>query len=309
MKHILININDAYAQHCCVTLCSLFENNKKHKFHIHIFSFDLSTENQKIIKEFVEHYGNIVSFYILKDEGIRFPNVGNSHISKETYIRLFSPDYLPQHIERILYLDVDLLVLHDISELYSIPMNDSVIAAIEDYPMEDRFSRLGIPRKYGYFNAGVMMINIKLWKKLGLTSASMNILNKTQIQLKHHDQDVLNMLCYDKWTRIPFKWNILDVFFYDLSEYKNEFQEEIHKDLNNVCIIHFSGTIKPWNAWTPNPYYKYYYWYLSKTPWKGFKPSIKSQWNSYKFPRNLLTILKLDRILIKVKKLLLNIAK
>ena len=299
--HILININNEYSQHCCVMLCSLFENNKEHKFHIHIFSFDLSEKNKIIIQNFAESYGNTVSYYSFDDDGIRFPNIGNSHISKDTYSRLFSPDYLPSDIERILYLDVDLLVLGNINRLYSIPMEGYVIAAIEDYPMEDRFERLGIPRKYGYFNAGVMMINLKLWKELELTSTSKKILNETEIELKHHDQDVLNILCHDKWTRIPFKWNILDIFFYDTKPYDKMYKDEIKKELPTPVIIHFSGGVKPWKAWIPNPYYEYYYSYLSKTPWKGFKPSIKSQWNSCKFPRNVLTIIKLDRIIRKIK--------
>lgn len=304
---ILININDFYSQHCCVMLCSLFENNKRHKFHIHIFSFDISEKNKIIIQNFAESYGNVVSYYSFNDDGIRFPNIGNSHISKETYIRLFSPYYLPSDIEKILYLDVDLLVLKDIYELYSISMDNFVIAAIEDYPMADRCYRLGIPHEYGYFNAGVMMINLKLWKKLELTSASKDILNKTEIELKHHDQDVLNMLCYDKWTRIPFKWNILDVFFYNIEAYKKNYKDEIKREITDPNIIHFSGIVKPWKAWSPHPYYKYYYFYLSKTPWKGFRPSLKTQWNAYKFPRNILTITKLDRILSPLKKKLKKI--
>lgn len=299
---ILININDLYSQHCCVTLCSLFENNKGHKFHIHIFSFDISEKNQKLIRDFTEKYGNEVSFYFFNDKGIRFPNIGNNHISRETYIRLFSPDFLPSDIDRILYLDVDLLVMKDIEELYNTEMEDCVIAGIEDYPQEDRPKRLGIPAECGYFNAGVMMINLKMWRKFNLTPASKEILNNTKIELKHHDQDVLNMLCHDKWKRIPFRWNILDVLFYDISAYEQKYQDEIKKDISNPCIIHFSGIVKPWKAWSAHPYYKYYYHYLSKTPWKGFKPSIKSQWNSYGFPRNVLTILKLDRILVPLKK-------
>lgn len=282
-------------------LCSLFENNKRHRFHVHIFSFDISEKNKNCIKAFAERYGNTVSFYSFDDKGIKYPNIGSGHISKESYIRLFAPNYLPDDIERILYLDVDLLVLDDIQELYSIPMESAVIAGIMDYPEKDRYERLGIPSEYGYFNAGVMMFNIKLWKEAGLTHAAKNILNNTGIELKHHDQDVLNMLCHEKWKRISFRWNIMDVFFYDINQYEEKYRNEIRKEITHPCIVHFTGSIKPWNAWIPNPYYKYYYLYLAKTPWKGYRPSIKSQWNAYRFPRNVLTVLKLDRILVSLK--------
>lgn len=302
MLHILININNAFSQHCCVTLCSLFENNKKHKFHIHIFSFDINKKNQEKIKAFTESYGNIVSFYILEEKNICFPNTKTHHVSREAYIRLFSAEYLQKDIKYILYMDVDILVLHDINELFSLQMGNNIIGAIEDYPLTERYTRLNIKPNFGYFNSGVMLINLDEWRKNMITQKAINILNNKSVYLKHHDQDILNMLCYDKWIRIPFKWNILDVFFYDIEPYEEKHKSEIKKDILKPYIIHFSGTIKPWKAWTPNPYYKYYYLYLSKTPWKGFKPTMKSQWNSYKFPRNVLTILKLDRILIPLKK-------
>lgn len=302
MKHLLININNLYSQHCCVTLCSLFENNRRHKFHIHIFSFDIDSNNQNKIKNFVESYGNIVSFYILEDKNFTFPNIGNSHVSKETYIRLFSVDYLPSNIDKILYIDVDLLILKDIEELYNLELNENIIGAIEDYPLEERYSRLNIKKELGYFNAGVMIINLIEWRKNMITNKAINFLNNCSIYLRHHDQDILNILCNYKWIRIPFKWNILDIFFFNVEPYEEKLKDEIKKDILNPYIIHFSGKIKPWKAWSPHPYYKYYYFYLSKTPWKGFKPSIKTQWNAYKFPRNILTITKLDRILSPLKK-------
>ena len=211
--------------------------------------------------------------------------------------------YLDKSIKKILYLDVDILVLKAIDELYSTDLKDKLIAAIEDYPLTERNERLHIPQNYSYFNAGVMLINLTLWHQHKITEQAIKILTQNNTILTQHDQDVLNMIAYDKWIRLPFKWNVLDIFFYDYSPYKKTYQEEIAHLLNGgVGIMHFAGPIKPWTAWTPNPYYQYYYKFLSKTPWKGYKPSLKSQWKAYPFPRNLMTILKLDRILIPLKR-------
>lgn len=301
--NIMININDAYAQHCCVMLCSLFENNRHLKFHIHIFSFDLSKNAQELLNSFTEKYGNKICFYILSSLDIEFPNVENHHVSKEAYLRLFAPRYLDDSLDKILYLDVDLLVLKNIEELYSIDLKDKLIAAIEDYPIADRCKRLRIPADYGYFNSGVMLINLTLWRKYKITEQAYSILVRNDIILLQHDQDILNLIAYDKWLRLPFKWNVLDIFFFDYTPYDKKYYKEIaHSLKEDTGIMHFAGPLKPWIAWFPNPFYRHYYKYLSKTPWKGYTPSIKMQWRAYPFPRNLMTILKIDRVLVPLKK-------
>lgn len=302
----MININNAYVQHCCVMLCSLFENNRNQEFHIHIFTFDISKENQDLLKHFIEKYNNKITFYIPSLlNNIKFPNVENNYVSKEAYLRLFAPLYLDRSIKKILYLDVDLLVLRNIDELYHIDLKDKLIAAIEDYPLTGRNERLEIPKNYSYFNTGVMLINLTLWHQYKISEQSLEILAQNKIMLLQHDQDILNILSYNKWIRLPFKWNILDIFFFDYSPYKENYKKEIINSLNgDIGIMHFAGPIKPWTAWTPNPYYKDYYRFLAKTPWKGYKPPIKSQWEAYPFPRNLMTILKIDRILVPLKKVI-----
>ena len=210
---------------------------------------------------------------------------------------------LDDSLDKILYLDVDLLVLKNIEELYSIDLKDKLIAAIEDYPIADRCKRLRIPADYGYFNSGVMLINLTLWRKYKITEQAYSILVRNDIILLQHDQDILNLIAYDKWLRLPFKWNVLDIFFFDYTPYDKKYYKEIaHSLKEDTGIMHFAGPLKPWIAWFPNPFYRHYYKYLSKTPWKGYTPSIKMQWRAYPFPRNLMTILKIDRVLVPLKK-------
>lgn len=296
MNHVLCCINDAYAQHCAVLLASLFENNKSSDFHIHIFSFSLSSEAKEKLNMVVESYGQTLSVDVINMPSFELPNLGTHYISAETYIRLFVPQYLDESIDKILYLDVDMIVVGSIRELLEIDLEDNLIGAIMDSPVEGRNERLNIPNEYGYFNAGLLLINLKKWRILDFTSKCIEYICRNANLIVQHDQDVLNAVAYKQWKRISFKWNMLNTFFLHPPKINSELLEEVKACKKDVRIAHFTGTIKPWTAWIRHPYGKEYYKYIRYTPWKGYRPSLKKQWEAYSFPKNLLAILGISNV-------------
>lgn len=307
--NILLSFNNNYTQHACVLLASVFENNKCHSFHIHVIHRGLSEKNCKIINDFCTAYNAKVSFYYIDIKDYYFPNLESHYISVDTYLRLFIADYLDNSIDRILYLDVDMIVNGDLSELLNTDIGNVVLAAIEDAPVAERFVRLRLDSKLGYFNAGMLYINMVKWRKLDITKKSLEYLKKYPERILYHDQDVLNAIIKGQWKRIEFKWNMLDAFFWLPPLIQEKYTDELSACKQDVRIIHYTGGVKPWHAWTKNPYYHKYYEYLKFTPWKGYKPSLSSQWRAYKFPRNVLTILHIDRLIwLLIKKHLTWIA-
>ena len=297
---ILLSFNDGYTQHACVLLASIFQNNKDWRFHIHVLHTGLSEDNINIITEYCDNNNNTVAFYNVDIKGIALPNLGNHYISADTYLRLFLANYLPENINRILYLDVDMIVMGNLSELFEANIDDVVLAAIEDAPRRDRVERLNLDPVWGYFNAGMLLINLHNWRTMDVTGKSIGYIEEHPDRIVQHDQDVLNAVLEGRWRRVDFKWNMLNVYVLPKPLVVSKYAGELIRSKNDVRIVHYTGNIKPWMAWTRNPYNSEYYKYLEYTPWKGYKPSLNSQWKAYKFPRNILTILKADRLLMSI---------
>lgn len=300
MNHILCCINDAYAQHCAVLLASLFENNKDVDLTIHVFSFSLNEESQDKLRNITKSYNQEISIQIINKPIFELPNLNNHYISAETYIRLFAALYLDSSIDKILYLDVDMVVVGSIKELLSLDLSNKLIGAIMDSPEKGRNQRLNIPNKYGYFNAGVLLINLKKWREENYTQKCIDYICKNASLIVQHDQDVLNALAFNQWLRIDFKWNMLNTFFLYPPRIDSGLRETLNKSKNDTRIVHFSGGVKPWTAWTRHPYSHKYYEYIDFTPWRGYRPSLRQKWNAYTFPKNLLAIMGISNFICKI---------
>lgn len=298
--NILISFNDKYVQHAGVMLTSMFENNKQEMFNIYVLYVTLSKENMNTLTKLVERYCNKIHFLQVNIRNYNFPNLEHHYISVETYLRLFLGEELPACVKRIIYIDVDTCVVGSLQELWQENLEGKVIGAIEDSPLSERYTRLHIPVAGGYFNAGVQLIDVNKWREERFTEKSLKYLQEHPDRIVFHDQDILNVIAQDKWKRISFKWNLLISFYNFKPAVEPELKGELYQAMKDSRIVHFSGGVKPWMAWEKHPYHKSYYKYLALTPWRDYRPSLSSQWKAYKFPRNILSVTGLDRVIFGV---------
>lgn len=110
--HIACNIDTSYVKYCIVMLTSLFENNREAKFHIHVIAGELSEEARRQLHNWVErHYLQTLTIYEAGEELLKGCMIyGESHISLATYYRIFLETILPQDLQKVIYLDCDLIV-------------------------------------------------------------------------------------------------------------------------------------------------------------------------------------------------------
>ena len=184
---------------------------------------------------------------------------GNFHLrdyySKETYCRVFIPRVFPQY-DKVIYLDCDIVVTGDISELYNIELGDNLVgAASEEVMVEyDVFGTyvekaLGVPRDK-YFSAGVLLINAKKYREEEIESKFINLMNTFTFRVTQ-DEDYLNVLCYGKTKMIDVGWN------------KSAFETSSFDD-KNLKLIHYKINWKPWHY--DNVHYEDFFWkYAQKT--------------------------------------------
>ncbi|PWJ43290.1 glycosyltransferase family 8 protein [Sediminitomix flava] len=286
--NIACAINESYAPYMGVMLTSLFENNKETVFNVYILTQGLSKGNLEKIEQLCKTYQN--SYTVIKIDSSTFSVAEytiNAHISIETYFRLILAEVLPVHLDKILYLDVDILVVGSILPLWKTDLQDRSIGASED--ISKSFFRnykldLGLKKESQYFNAGVLLIDLKKWRLNNIFSKALSILKEEDFLFRFWDQDILNILFEDDITFLDRKWN-----YSGLSHSKRYYNRQIY----DARIIHFiaGGKFKPWHDSCEHPYAILFQKYLSDSFFRLEKES-KSGFNVEVFKARIIRRLK-----------------
>lgn len=243
--NILVTINKKYLKILFTMLNSLSFNNSKHILNVYVVANDLT------ISDFKNYHVDNVKFTIIhfEDEILdsapaskRYPSV--------IYYRLLAAKFLPNDLDRILYLDPDIIVLKDLSDLYNSDFNGNYyIGSSNVKNILRKFNEVknGAPKKAPYLNTGVLLINLKELRKFDQSKEVYNFILKKRMTLMLPDQDVLQGLYGDKVLQIDhLKYNLSDrtITLYNLKHLVNKI------DLNwvdqNCSIIHYFGRNKPW---------------------------------------------------------------
>ena len=261
---IVFTCDDAYFKYTNVVITSILLNqNKNCRYEINILSEFISEKNKKIAKRQIEKHSNFsIKFVTLKDiDSNRF--FLNSYMSISTYYRLYIPQ-LFSHYERILYLDSDVIVDADVSELARLDFEDTLSICCsspyiknivleggnEKFPLSYFTDVLKMPDPLQYFNAGVMLYNLKKMNVMGVSEKLFKALEEINEPLLQ-DQDILNSVLSNNGgvKLISEKYNMIRVFKITarrilLEKFKEVFG--ISKKNNWFYIYHYVGNIKPW---------------------------------------------------------------
>ena len=272
MIEIVCCLDDRFVEFIGVMLDSLFLHNRNEKFRVHvIFSSKVSQKTKDRLSQLGEQSSAEFCFYELNYDLFKaFPTRKTDHISVSAYIRLFMSEVLPNDIEKVLYLDGDILVVNSVRELWDMELGDAMVAAVEErYPFDTESpERLGYPKSYSYFNSGVLLVNLKKWKECNFAQSCLDFIKTHYDRIHLHDQDVLNALLYDKKKFISIRWNLMDFFLYKRPEVQDCRVADWEKALENPAIIHFTGRRKPWVHCCDNPYRDLYIRFAKKRGWK-----------------------------------------
>lgn len=275
MIDIVCNIDQSYIAYCGVMLGSLFEHNPSETFCIHAISSRVTPAQQMQLITFCQKYKATLTFYNVDFDSIKdFPIKAKDHLSLAAYLRLFMSELLPSDIDKVLYLDCDMIVVDSIRELWNIDISQVAVAAVEERPPYDTDSplRLGYPSSFSYFNSGVMLINLKRWREKDLLRHCKEFLANQFEKIRLHDQDVLNALLYDERLFLPIRWNVMDFFLFTRPLVQECRKEALQQAIAQPGIIHFTGKRKPWLHSCDSPYRNYYLKLARKYHWKVITP-------------------------------------
>ncbi len=252
MDKAIINISlafdDKYTKYAYVTLLSLFKSNADSEVHVYILQYDLSDASRKLILSLSEKYNNYI--YFLYVDRARFNNK-LPIIDKwpiEVYFRLLLTELLPADVDRIIYLDSDMIVNNSLKDMYETDMTGFDLAACYDltllgadlnvflYYRSDKLASLFNDRKY--INSGSLLMDMTKLRKSYPLDVYMDAAKELDYKIYAPDQDLLNYVHKDKIK-------LLDSRKYNYPAYIAHLEQVTDKSL--VPIMHFTGP-KPWQG-------------------------------------------------------------
>lgn len=270
--NICLSSDNNYAQHLGVTIASILKNAKKSDdLHFYILDGGINKENKEKLLSLKSIKNFQIEFISIDPEKFEnCPLMGN-YITMATYYRFMIPTLLP-NLDKILYLDCDMVINESLAKLYSEDIEDYWIAGVEDLGYYQHRRILKRETESFYINAGLILINLKKWRKDGIEEKLFKFAAENKDILVHQDQDVINMVLSEKSKPLDLKWNVQDSFYRAGDRNAHPDSKLFKKAKKNPAIIHFTGKAKPWSEFLYLPGSLFYLRYLHLTPWKASLP-------------------------------------
>lgn len=236
--NILVTFDDNYVDAALDMLYSLKLYNDN--LIIHILYDNLSEDSINKVKEFINknNIGELKLYYYGTDKK-DISVIKTNYITKSCYLRLYAPYLI--NVDRLLYLDPDIVCQGSLDELYNIDLDDNIIAASEnmlqentEYLREMMLDGIALPKDAKYFNSGVLLIDTNKYKDYVALHQLDEFLKVRSDTLEYHDQDAINFLFYKKIKQIDniYNYQINAVDWWKIS-YAN-------------ILVHYSEAAKPW---------------------------------------------------------------
>jgi lipopolysaccharide biosynthesis glycosyltransferase len=283
--NILFSSDNNYAQHLGVAIFSLLEQNTDFDFiNIYVIENDVSKENKQKLEWIIEQFENGEIIWISFAKWKKQLSLNMAwNISISTYARIFLAEMLPDNIDRVLYMDCDMIVCDSLRILWNTDLQGKVLGAIQDDISDATKSAVGLLPKDKYFNAGMLLVDIITWREQDVGRKCLEFINSHGGNVIHHDQGILNGVLKNNWYRLPLENNLMtihyifnlrqiDRYYADHSEFYS--REEIDIAKNNPVILHYtpSFTSRPWVKGCTHPEEKRYWDIVNRTPWKDATP-------------------------------------
>ena len=281
--HVCFSIYDKtghYSKFLGTTMLSLFENINAQALMVTVHILhdnNLTAENHNKFSYLSKQYNQLVKFYnvdelcIDKVSEIRefFPEIDEVRFSIGTFYRFFISHILPNNIEKVIYLDSDIIVNLDINELWQIELGDKPFGAVPNlFQIKDKESSIersqkvfkicqsGFVKAEDYFNAGVLLMNLRFMRNADrILLNGMKFLREQQL-VQYFDQDVLNYCFSTSYLKLPVKFNR----YVMLARSENELTV-------GKMIYHYAGGHLGLNLDMNDSFNRLWMNYFLKTPW------------------------------------------
>ena len=294
--HVACCVDDRYIMGLAVTLQSAATHlSLGRRLVVDLVDGGVSEANRARLDEAMSNVGVELHWRALESSRLQSLPISH-HISTTAYFRVLLGELLAER-DRVLYLDCDLLIRGDLSELWETSLDGVSCAAAADVgcPYFDSLKTLKNVRRAGpylsvfrpirnyrqlgfdghepYFNSGVLLIDLEAWRRERIAERTIECLERNRRHVWCWDQYGLNIVLSGQWRRLPVRWNVGA----HLYEYPNEAAlplpiEECKEAIRDPSLVHFTTNRKPWSPGAEHPYLDQFFETLDETPWRGWRP-------------------------------------
>jgi len=332
--HIALCSDSNYVMPMGVTMISICENNRDVKIVFHLVITDEGENNEERkrklspLQEIADKYQKVINFYrIGKSQLVAFKCTGVNYISTTAFARIFLPEILSVEIHRVIYMDCDIAVDGSLLPLWQTEMlEDCPLGAVIDANSQLCEYRLKIPKGISYYNSGILLMNLDVWRKESLIRKMVDCATAYTYPLL--DQDVINVVLQGRIHSLPVTYNFQLLFYFNGPEVwyvTADIKEEIRKTLEKPVVIHYLSPNKPWcDEYCPHR--EVWERYSDLSPWRGlpkrpvstllqrsrvYQPLVDAWWSDQALVKEFLPVfieLINASVRLKNKRLFVNIA-
>ena len=242
--HIALTFDDSFWAPAYTLMRSIcLSTKRKTDLVFHLLHRPLSPEHRADLDKISTEYGAVLRYYPLDQSAVftRFVETmpESAQWPKVVYARLLLPRLLPDDVERVIYLDCDMMVRRPIEALFEADLAGQPLGAVADSISPFIAGRRDMRQNAGifdpadpYFNSGMLVIDRAGWAALDMEAEIATLAQKGWMERLYYDQDMLNLIFAGRWTPLNWRWNCIDA-------------HPAHEALN-PAILHYTGVNKPW---------------------------------------------------------------
>ena len=283
--NILFSSDENYAQHLGASIQSLLAHNTDvTKINVYIIDNAISDMSKERLFHIIAKYKNAEIRWISFAGWREKLNLNMTwKISLSSYARLFVAGMLPDTVERVLYMDCDMIVCSSLKKLWQSDLSGQVIGAVQDYIGDVVKQAVNLKENERYFNAGLLLVDLCKWRAEHIEEKCLRFIADRNGAVVHHDQGVLNSVFRNKWVRLPLQNNLMTIHYLEsfdhlmnrVKDHSSFYdREEIEEARKRPVVLHFtpSFTSRPWVKGCKHPLKNLYWEAVEETPWRGAKP-------------------------------------
>jgi len=242
--HVALTFDDNFWAPAYAVMRSIcISSRRRSELVFHLLHMPLSAEHRADLDQIGSEFGATLVHYDLEGlqpfetfvtrlpQGGRWPSI--------VYARMLLPQLLPAEVERVIYLDCDMLVRAPIEDLYAADLEGQPLGAVRDALAPFIALRRDMTQNKGlfdgadpYFNSGMLVMDLAQWRKIDLAAEIGALEARGLLSKLYFDQDLLNLIFRNRWQALPWRWNVIDA-------------HPAHEALD-PAILHFTLKAKPW---------------------------------------------------------------
>lgn len=245
---IAFSVNNRYAQYLGATILSILAHHPKEEVRVHILYKEIAQSILQDLDNLAQQTPNLeLHFHLLEDQQFSTIPIRTEQFPIESFSRFLLPELLG-HLDRILYLDVDILVHGNLMEVFQTDLEEFAIGAVVEADIFKYYQwyldSLGFGPNDAYFSSGVLLMDLDKMRQNGATNQLVTMAIDKARDYKFPDQDILNLYYKGNFKQLSPAYNYTDV---------RKQNKELATD--EIIIEHFNGDIKAWHAITKIPDY------------------------------------------------------